>query len=371
MKKSLVPVVIVIYLSLIHPFIASAIEPTRQEITTGNTRGGGLWQELQHIEPARQEITTGKVSFSLGADVGYLSGYSLYHITFDAPYLIKNNDGTYSGYYTINGQLGKGESELEFPLDSYVGKVNASLGEKNVWSIDLSLAKNLTKNTGKMKDSDWEPVYVWSSGQKIQEKTIYSESDTDMNALFFDLVGKYYFLSEVSASDAIGSLGVIGGYRYQNLAFDVSNVNQWSPIGIYSPVYVSGKVLTYEITYNIPYAGVVLDWRSSGKFSLNLLGAYGKAYSKDEDDHILRSKKSTAKADGPFYSLKAQGAISLSQKLSLLLALEYLKIDVKGKQKQVWYATTSEATAGTTITDIDYSAKSEQTYIWTGIRYTF
>lgn len=370
MKKFLVPVIIVIYLSLIHPFIASAIEPTRQEITTGKAKGGGLWQELQHIEPARQEITTGKVSFSLGADVGYLSGYSLYHITFDAPYLIKS-DGTYSGYYTIDGKLGKEASELEFPLDSYVGKVNASLGEKNVWSIDLSLAKNLTGNTGKMKDSDWEPVYVWSTGEKIQEKTIYSESDTDMDALFFDLIGRYYFLSEVTDSGVIGSLGVIGGYRYQNLSFDISNVNQWSPIGIYSPVYVSGKVATYEITYNIPYAGVVLDWNSSGKFSLNLLGAYGKAYSKDEDDHILRSKKSTAKADGPFYSLKAQGAISLSQKLSLLLALEYLKIEVKGKQKQVWYATTSEATAGTTLTDIDYSARSEQTYIWTGIRYIF
>jgi len=52
-KKSLVPVVIVIYLSLIHPFIASAIEPTRQEITTGKAKGDGLWQELQHIEPAR------------------------------------------------------------------------------------------------------------------------------------------------------------------------------------------------------------------------------------------------------------------------------------------------------------------------------
>lgn len=370
MRKSLVAVVIVIYLSFIYPFIASAIEPMR-ETTTGKTKGGGLWQELQHKESARQEITIGKVSFSLGADVGYLSGYTLYHITFDAPYLIKNNDGSYSGYYTINGRLGKGESELEFPLDSYVGGVNASLGKKSVWSIDLSLAKNLTKNTGKMKDSDWEPVYVLSSGQKIQEKTVYSESDTDMDALFFDVIGKYYFLREENGSDAIGSVGVIGGYRYQNLSFDISNVNQWSPIGIYSSVYVGGKVLTYEITYHIPYAGVVLNWNSPGKFSLDLLGAYGRAYSKDEDDHILRSKRSTAKADGPFYSVKAQGAVSLSRKLSLLLALEYLNIEVKGKQKQVWYATTSEATAGTTITGIDYSAKSEQAYAWTGLQYRF
>ena len=369
-KKSLVLIVIVVYLSLIHPFIASAIEPARREITTGKAKGGGLWQELRHTESARQEITTGKVSFGLGVDVGYLSGYSLYHITFDAPYLIKDG-GTYSGYYTINGRLGTGESELEFPLDSYIGGVSASLGEEGVWSIDLSFAKNLTKDTGKMKDSDWEPVYVLSSGQRIQEKTIYSESDTEMNALFFDLIGKYYFLSEVTASDAKGSVGVIGGYRYQNLSFDISNVNQWSPIGIYSPVYVRGKALTYEITYNIPYAGLVLDWRSPGKYSLNLLGAYGRAYSKDEDDHILRSKRSTAKADGPFYSLKAQGAVSLSRRLSLLLAVEYLNIEVKGKQKQVWYATTSEATAGTTITGINYSARSEQTYIWSGIQYTF
>lgn len=346
MKKSLVAVVIVICLSLIHPFMAAA------------------------IEPARQEITDEGLFFSIGADVGYLEGYTLYHIAFDAPYLIKTG-GTYSGYYTINGKLGRGASELEFPLDSYVGKVNASLGKKSVWSIDLSLAKNLTKETGKMKDSDWEPVYIWSTGERVQEKTIYSESDTEMNALFFDLIGKYYFFSEAGSSGVAGSIGVVGGYKYQNLSFDISNVNQWSPIGIYSPVYVRGKALTYEITYHIPYAGLAVDWSSPDKFSLNLLGAYGKAYSKDEDDHILRSKRSTAKADGPFYSLKAEGSVSLSRKLALILALEYLKIDVKGKQKQVWYATTSEATAGTTITDIDYSARSEQTSIRTGIRYIF
>ena len=39
MKKSLVLIVIVVYLSLIHPFIASAIEPARREITTGKAKG--------------------------------------------------------------------------------------------------------------------------------------------------------------------------------------------------------------------------------------------------------------------------------------------------------------------------------------------
>jgi len=149
------------------------------------------------------------VSFSLGADVGYLSGYSLYHITgpMDYPFI-------------------SWESELEFPLDSYVGGVNASLGEESLWSIVLSLAKNLTRDTGKMKDSDWMTVgygYTWvaTGNTNTREKIIYSESDTDMDALFLDLSGRYYFLSEATDSGVIGSLGVIGGYRYQNLSFDI------------------------------------------------------------------------------------------------------------------------------------------------------
>jgi hypothetical protein len=305
------------------------------------------------------------VSFSLGANIGRLSGNTQYRITFSTPYLI-DFYGTYYGYYTYYGQYGEGASELVFPLDSWIGILNASLGKKGLWSIDLSLSKNLTGDTGKMEDSDFEPVYVWSTDEFTQRKTIYSEWDTEMDAFMLDLSGRYYFLRKEHIS-----LGAIGGYRYQNLSFEINNGYQKSLIGWYSPVYFSGKVMTYEITYSIPYGGIALDLRPSNRFSINLSAAYGWAFAEDEDDHILRSKRSTAESDGPFYSLKALGTLSLTQRLFLLLALEYLKMDTDGKQTQTWYATTSEAAAGTTLSNINYSAKSEQTYFWAGIKLRF
>lgn len=290
------------------------------------------------------------VSFSLGVDAGNLSGYTLYNIKFPLlkPFI-------------------EGESELEFPLDSWIGSLNASLGKKGLWSIDLSLSKNLTGDTGKMKDSDWMTVgygYKWYTGN-TREKVIYSESDTEMDAFMLDLSGRYYFLKREHVS-----LGPIGGYRYQNLSFDISNLVQTSILPGYTGS-VSGKVGTYEITYSIPYGGIALDLRPSNRFSINLSAAYGWAFAEDEDDHILRSKRSTAESDGPFYSIKALGTLSLTQRLFLILALEYLKMDTDGKQTQTFYATTSEAVAGTTLSNINYSAKSEQTYIWAGIKLRF
>lgn len=292
------------------------------------------------------------VSLNLGADVGYLTGYSLYHITFPI------NEPA-NGFFITDG-----ESELEFPLDSTVGGVSASLDQKGVWSIDLSLSKNITEKTGKMKDSDWITFRDLSTGEIERGLIIYSESDTDMDALFLDISGRYYLLKKVKTS-----LGIIIGYRYQNLSFDISNLDQIDTLGGHD--FIPGKVATYEVIYNIPYGGMAFDIRPSSKFSLNFIGTYGLASADDKDDHILRSKRSTSESDGPFYSFKAKGNLSLSQRLSVQVALEYLKIETDGKQTQTWYATTREAPAGTTISDIDYRAESEQLYLWAGIRYIF
>lgn len=319
MKKALVSVVIVTFLSLIYSGTGLAEEP---------------------------------VSFSLGANIGYLSGNTLYHITIPINEVVSGLLVTY------------GESELEFPLDSAIGGVAASLGKKGIWSLDLSVSKNLTKDTGKTKDSDWLTVVDIRTGETERGLIIYSESDTDMDAFQLDISGKYYFLKRERTS-----LGIIAGYRYQNFSFDISDLEQIDAWGGYN--FVPGKVATYEITYNIPYGGVAFDLRPSNRFSLNFSGAIGWASAEDEDNHILRSKRSTSKSDGPFYLLKAQGNLSLSHRLFLQMALEYLRIDTDGTQDQIRYANTSEGPAGTIGTDIDYSAESDQLYLWAGIRFIF
>ncbi len=303
--------------------------------------------------PATKDQAEEQVSFGLGVNLGLLTGSTLYNIKFPI------NE-------TANGiTLLEGESELEFPLDSAIGVITASLGKKGHWSIDLSLSKNIKEDTGKTPDYDILTIQDTKTGMTERGWVIYSESDTDMDAFLMDLTGKFYIIKRPRIS-----LGLAAGYRYQSFSFEVSNVEQESIWPEYTG-YKAGKAATYEITYSIPYAGAALDWRPSSRFSMNFSFAYGWAFAEDEDDHILRSKKSTAKSDGPYYSIKADGNISLSRRLSILLGLEYLRIETEGTQDQIRYANTSEGPAGTIGTDFDYNAISEQLYLWLGMRYSF
>lgn len=365
-------VIIALLLSLFCSWPVSAqekdsdwITPREREIRTEETLNK-RWLDLQSGKE-------GRLFFSIGGDVGYLSGHTLYHINIP--------DNTPVDGFMIT----EWESELEFPLDSPIGELTASLGKKGTWAIDLSLSKNLSEDTGKMKDYDWMTVQEFSTRETYKFLIIYSESDTEMDLLFFNINGRYYFWkfhsplpypSNVVSNTIpllkrnVSSLGLIAGYRYENLSFDIKNLKQTDISSIY-PIFIPGKVLAYEITYNIPYGGIAFDFMPSDRFSLNFMGAFGWAFSEDEDDHILRFKRSTSDADGPFYLLKGEGNLSLIQGLSLLLSLEYLMIDTDGTQSQTWYETTYEAPKGYTISDIDYNAESEQLSFGVGLRYTF
>lgn len=279
--------------------------------------------------------------FSLEPQVVMLAGYTRYQI--------------YWG--------GRKLSELEFPMDSALVGIGASIGKKGSWEVGAHIGTNFTEDTGKMKDSDW-------LDNDPSTKSVYSESDISMNAFFMDLSGKFVFFSRRATA-----LAANVGYKYQKLDFDVSNTNQWcltaagcTELGSgYSP----GKTLTYEMTWQIPYAGLSIDAYMGPRFSLVFLGAAGWAYGRDEDDHVLRGKRSSAASDGPYYALRGEGRFTLTQQLFLDVGAEYLKIDAKGKQNQVCYAAMPGCPQLTGYTGIDYKAKSEQTTVRVGLKYVW
>lgn len=279
--------------------------------------------------------------------VGYLQGHTRYRIHFPV----------------YEGESSRLLSELEFPMDSAIAGIGVSLGRKDIWNLGFSITTNVTEDTGKMKDSDW-------FDENPATKSLYSESDTKMDILLIDVGGTFNVLQRDKTS-----LDVMIGYRYQNMDFENRNLNQVCLTEVGCAVggsgSVSGKVLAYKMTYQIPYGGLAVVLRPSTRVAVRLAGALGRAYGKDEDDHILRGKKSSAEADGPFYLLKGEGQFAISNKMFLDAGLEYLKIDAEGKQNQVCYTATPGCPFGEGTAGIDYKAQSEQTTVKVGLRYVW
>lgn len=284
--------------------------------------------------------------FSAGADAGALSGFTSYRIS-GVEY-----DPTY-GYYSW-------ASKLKWPIDSIVAGPYLSVNADNQILVDVSLRTNLGDDTGKIKDSDYINGY----------RFIYSESDARMEMYDFNLRGRINL-----SRDQKNTVGIIGGYRYQDFSFKARDVEQTSLIPEYN-VSKSGVVLKYDVKYSIPYVGLVITSLIGPDTLLELSGQLGFVAVKDVDDHVLRYKKSTGHGTGESIGLSGSVTHDLTPTSYIRLSAEYAMIEADGKQTQRWYATEyyydgTYTPAGYTITDIDLKIESEQTLVSLGVGVRF
>jgi outer membrane protease len=295
-----------------------------------------------------------------GFGLGYMTGNTLYHIS-------------------MNDATGGIESELEFPLDTMLfglegGYVTKNAKGQDAFRIGLQWFRNLSSGSGKLKDSDWltdnfdieappSPPYPPNSGYPHPGLDIYSESDIALKANIIDLRGSY----NNWISDNL-SIGPLGGFLYQNYQFDASNLNQVG-YGPWAPGYtgsVPGLVLTYEVTYTIPYLGIHSEILVSRSFQAALdLGYSPWAAAEDTDDHVLRGKRSTGTTSGNAYLASVTAQWNIEDNDFFLIRGQYLKIDTTGTQTQTWYrdeiiSATETIPAGTTITGINDKITSQQ-----------
>lgn len=263
------------------------------------------------------------VPIFLGFDAGYLYGDTTYHI---------------SDYVGTSGI----ESELEFPLQAPLAGVTFGFGRSSMrsetpFSLQATWRTNLGAGYGKMKDSDWltDDIDIFLVGTANPGKDIYSESEIELTANIIDVRMAYAF--HPSRSSAISPLV---GYLRQNYEYDVMNTNQVG-YGPYAPGYtgfVAGKTLAYEITYTLPYAGLQLDLIGD-TFSLRLEAVYSPdATAEDRDDHILRYKLSTAKADGDMIGGQLLAEWAAGNAVTIGLSGCYMRISTTGIQTQMFYA---------------------------------
>jgi outer membrane protease len=303
---------------------------------------------VQAAQPVQQ--SSGDITFGIG--IGYLNGNTLYHIS--------SYDATGQGI----------ESELEFPLKTFLfsiqgGYLSKDLKGRDEVKITLQWLTNIDNGSGQLKDSDWatDAVDIALVGAPHAGLDIFSTSDIKLKANILDLRASY----NNWLSDTL-SVGPLGGFLYQNFHFDASHLSQVG-YGPYAPGYtgtIPGKVLTYDVTYIIPYLGIHSELQLSKQFhALVDLGYSPWVSAEDEDDHLLRYKRSNGSTTGTAYLAAVSARWDLQDDNSFLLQGQYLKIDTTGTQTQTWYrAPNSDGLpAGYTITGIHDKVTSQQTTI--------
>lgn len=295
----------------------------------------------------------GEFYTDLGLRTGYLRGNTTYHIS----------------YYTGASGI---ESELEFPLQTFLLGFEGRVGYKNslgkdVFGLNVKWLTNIDDGSGKMKDSDWltDDLDIIEVGSSHPGKDIYSESDMELDAKILDLNAAYKFW----LSDKF-NIGPMIGYKYQRFEYDVSNVNQVG-YGPYAPFYtatVSGKVLDYKVSYNIPYFGLSSELLFKDKFHANIKLAYSPFVSaKDTDDHILRYKLSKGDTKGHAAAASLNAIWEFLPMWFLNMGGEYMNIHTTGTQHQYFYAGPYMGYSA----DVNDKITSEQWLVKLGVIYRF
>ncbi len=188
----------------------------------------------------------------------------------------------------------------------------------------LSYKMNFSDPKQKMEDSDW--LTPSAPGQL----DVYSESSVTLDARIFDGNINFEFLKYNGWGMQIGL-----GYLWQDFSYVASNFDQWYPSDPSRPhIYYSGRGITYDVTYEIPYAQLLVNFNTK-----KLRGALGYQFSpfvnaEDEDKHLLRSKVGKGYDSGYMNAVRFNCTYDFTKHFFGGLDLSWRQIQTTGYQRQ-------------------------------------
>lgn len=301
---------------------------------------------------------------------------------FVEPLLQKGLGGT---AYDLSFPVGGGQSglsRLEFPAASLEAGITAGLSiEKNgkrAWLFEASFAHSTLPWQAQMHDYDWTGLSGYPS---IPWSYTYSDDTTVSWRASAEAAWTFGFLGPLS-------LSLYATYHYQYAYHVEDTLTGWQyvlvePVVTDPPQYTAGwfsdpatDVLEYTLTAHEPGLGLMADLQVLTGLSLELRAAFTPVYVSDVDDHILRTKLSTASGWGAgFYGhLSAIYHFPRYYKgFSTYIALngELIYYSVSTTQTQHWYGTGDEPDVpkGTTEKGIGHVITSTQFQV--GLRFGF
>jgi hypothetical protein len=267
------------------------------------------------------QACAGNWTGNLQAGAGYWAGETTYSIGGEA---WTPEDGSV--------ELADKISELTFPYNVPLGTVGGALLYKGRLELHGRVSANLSDPSTKMEDSDWG---VFSEDSDSLD--IYSESDVTLSAVSADVGVRYWFRNTASTNRMAWSLGIGPSLYYEKSDWTVSNVDQWYPsqprLG---HEYQSGEAATYSATTVMPYVDfcAMLKFKKlSGRLGVGV----GPALVQDEDDHILRQKRSTADLAGIGVKGSLEAKYDFTRHLFAQARLSALLVSAEGTQTQEGY----------------------------------
>ncbi len=288
--------------------------------------------------------------FGLAIGTERMDGDTTYRIGFP---LVDARGVRYEGHFPI--------SELEFPLDVWLFRVDGTLNINEQWRANLTIKKNLSTPDDPMIDSDW--LTLGNPGRL----DVYSEMDvSSFDGLIVDADVQWSFLRSPS-----GSLFVGAGILYQKFEYDTVLLYQYSPSGLPGFNYVGDgrTTILYDITYTMPYLKIGGDLRLGEGFTVSGSFAYSPfVQAEDTDYHLLREfggKKSTGDMDGTAYLVDITGRYLFASGVFLQAGFQYCAIEADGDQTQEYHM------IGVPLGTIKQEVESRQTSGYLSIGYRF
>ena len=267
------------------------------------------------------------------------------------------------------GEPSSWRSKLEFDLDATLldlgmdityNDIFVNLVDQVVFSFDYYTS--IATDAGTFRDRDW---YYNVAGNEQSSLWGDTKSGVESDLKMSDLKARAYFLPLDEAASF--RLFATVGYLYQKWGTFAAKSFSGSYFGDPTVWASDASALTYEVTYEIPYAGVGFEWLFFENFTLKANVDFSPvAEASDRDDHVLRTKLSKGSCDGDYLSAGAEVDWAFASSWTAAVNFSYMMIDTDGDQIQYFYGD-----GGPVVSGIDNKIESEQTYVGMSIAYKF
>jgi outer membrane protease len=287
-------------------------------------------------------------------------------------------DLTHRALFQVNSLWGEttyeitpedGISRLSWPMDMRLLGAVYTAGLFDIIEAEFAVHASPWNESGRpMEDCDWINETNNPDWVAYDALDVYSRSTVDAKAFTLSANVRAFLLSLPPAS-----LGLLGGYHYQEADFRAYDTKQ-TGYGSWSAYTgnVSGPTTTYAVEYRFFHIGATFKGHIDRKLYLTVDTSYiPYARAEDEDNHLRRQRLSLSEATGTGGILSLSLQYFFTDTWYASTNCSKLHIKTSGDQLQYWYgndpATPGFDDTGRPLAGIDVEIEQDTFHMGIGL----